>query len=236
MTAKDYPERITFALIEELQGQFIDAVGERSLSATQHALNKPCTRVFKTLAAKCAPAGRAAVGMGPRLQPAPPRGGLLTDGPLPRPGVAHVRRYEDTAKVDRLSRVQDQVHAVTETMQDNVQQMLANVDRADQLVDDTGARGRPVSPLAFADARQRAANLADAADKFKKDARGLSRTMWCRKLKVRATAQLRPRAVVPPHPTRLPPNPPPAQMNLLIVFIFLAIVGTIVLIVVLGNQ
>lgn len=133
--------------------------------------------------------------------------------------------------MDRLSRVQDQVNAVTETMQDNVQQMLANVDRADQLVDDTGARGchpPPVTLLTHSGAQQTWRTRQTSSRRTP----GASRAPCGA-----ASSRCAPRLPSQPRGLTRGPRPGPLlQMNLLIIFIFLAIVGTIALIVVLSNQ
>eukprot|EP00499_Haloplacidia_sp_CaronLabIsolate_P006972 CAMPEP_0196780962 /NCGR_PEP_ID=MMETSP1104-20130614/8928_1 /TAXON_ID=33652 /ORGANISM="Cafeteria sp., Strain Caron Lab Isolate" /LENGTH=224 /DNA_ID=CAMNT_0042151179 /DNA_START=29 /DNA_END=703 /DNA_ORIENTATION=+ len=75
------------------------------------------------------------------------------------------RKYENPSNVDTLSRLQGRLDAVTETMQDNVRQMLANVDKAEVLEDD-------------------AARLATVAGRMEADAHKLERKMRCRKIKM----------------------------------------------------
>lgn len=145
---KLYPERVTWQLVEEMQSQFIDTFGERSLTAEAHSLSKAAMKMFKTLSTKSVHAGgvRAAPAAQPRRRPSRRESHRRYRRPAARNASgAHVaanaplRRYEDPSNIDALSRVQTQVEVVKRQMQDNVKQMLSNVDRTDELVDQTGA-------------------------------------------------------------------------------------------------
>lgn len=53
VTSKAYPERVVFALIEELQTKFLERHGDRVGTATEDSMSKPAAKVFRELVDKC---------------------------------------------------------------------------------------------------------------------------------------------------------------------------------------
>ncbi|CAM9125594.1 unnamed protein product [Sphacelaria rigidula] len=124
VTDKEYPPRIAFAMLEEMQTKFLTKVGDKSLTAREGSLSRSMKSSFKDLCVK----------------------------------------YEDVRNVDRMAAVQDKVDVVKMTMQDNIQQMLANEERLDQI-------------------SQNAENLNEQAKVFENRSSALRRQMRCRAIK-----------------------------------------------------
>ncbi|CAM9570497.1 unnamed protein product [Ectocarpus sp. 8 AP-2014] len=74
-------------------------------------------------------------------------------------------KYDDIRNVDRMAAVQDKVDVVKVTMQDNIQQMLANEERLDQI-------------------SENAENLNEQAKVFQNRSSALRRQMRCKAIKM----------------------------------------------------
>lgn len=125
VTDKEYPARIAFALLEEMQSKFITKVGEKSLTAREGSLSRTMKSSFSDICVK----------------------------------------YEDIRTVDRMAAVQGKVDVVKMTMQDNIQQMLANEERLDQI-------------------SQNAETLNEQAKVFQNRSSALRRQMRCKAVKM----------------------------------------------------
>jgi hypothetical protein len=52
VTLAEYPLRVGFRVLEELQSRFLDKVGDRSFTATENSLTRTCTSIFKDICTK----------------------------------------------------------------------------------------------------------------------------------------------------------------------------------------
>lgn len=125
VTDKEYPARIAFAMLEEMQTKFLTKVGDKALTAREGSLTRTMKSSFSDLCIK----------------------------------------YDDIRNVDRMAAVQDKVDVVKTTMQDNIQQMLSNEERLDQI-------------------SQNAEGLNEQAKVFQNRSSALRRQMRCKAIKM----------------------------------------------------
>ncbi|CAM9438763.1 unnamed protein product [Discosporangium mesarthrocarpum] len=126
VTDKEYPARIAFSMLEEMQSKFLTKVGEKSLTAKEGSLSRTMKSSFSDLCIK----------------------------------------FDDVRNVDRLAAVQqDKVDVVKTIMEDNIQQMLANEERLEEI-------------------SQNAENLNEQAKVFQNRSTALRRQMRCKAIKM----------------------------------------------------
>eukprot|EP01084_Bolivina_argentea_P319000 553319_1 len=93
VTAREYPSRVAFAMLEEMETKFLSRVGEKSLTAKEGSLSRAVSSSFREICTK----------------------------------------FDDYRNVDRLASVQAKVDVVKSTMEQNIQQMLANEEKLDNI-------------------------------------------------------------------------------------------------------